>query len=55
MKDLDAFGGSMPQEELVEEGGRIRRRAVFSVSDDEMMKKMIKNKVKMKRIMLIWI
>ena len=39
MKDLNVFGSAMPHEELVEDGGRIRRRAVFAVSDEELEKK----------------
>lgn len=38
VKDLDAFNSSMPHEEIVIDNGRQRRRAVFDVSDDELLK-----------------
>ena len=38
VKDLDAFNSSMPHEEIVMDNGRQRRRAVFDVSDDELLK-----------------
>ena len=38
VKDLDAFNASMPHEEIVMDNGRQRRRAVFDVSDDELLK-----------------
>ena len=42
VKDLDAFNSSMPSmphEEVVMDHGRQRRRAVFDVSDEELLKK----------------
>ena len=39
VKDLDAFNSSMPHEEVVMDHGRQRRRAVFDVSDEELLKK----------------
>ena len=39
MGDIDVFGQrAMPQEEKVESEGRVRRRAVFPRSDEELMK-----------------
>ena len=36
---MDAFNSSMPHEEVVMDHGRQRRRAVFDVSDEELLKK----------------